>query len=76
MSESNDRKLSESMTVVSQETTFLATCALLFLASAAATLRLCTSMSGGMPMPGGWTMSMVWMKMPGQSSTVAAVIFL
>ena len=23
-------------------------------------------MSGGMPMPGGWTMSMAWMRMPGQ----------
>jgi predicted metal-binding membrane protein len=24
-------------------------------------------MSGGMPMPGGWTMSMAWMKMPSQT---------
>jgi predicted metal-binding membrane protein len=31
---------------------------------------------GGMPMPGGWTMSMAWMRMPGQSWAGAAVSFL
>src|SRR5262245_37578849 len=29
----------------------------------------------GMPMPGGWTMTMAWMRMPGQSWTGAAVAF-
>ena len=49
------------------ERVFLATNALLFLASAAGTIAWCGSMSvGGMPMPGGWTMSMAWMRMPGQ----------
>jgi predicted metal-binding membrane protein len=33
-------------------------------------------MSGGMPMPGGWTMSMAWMRMPGQSWLGAAVTFM
>ena len=33
-------------------------------------------MSGGMPMAGGWTMSMVWMRMPGQSWPRAAAMFL
>jgi predicted metal-binding membrane protein len=52
--------------------------ALLFVASAALTIVLCTSMSamGGMPMPGGWTMSMTWMRMPGQSWPGAATMFL
>jgi predicted metal-binding membrane protein len=33
-------------------------------------------MSGGMPMPGGWTMSMAWMRMPEQSRSGAAAAFL
>lgn len=48
----------------------------LFLAAAAVTVRWCGSMAGGMPMPGGWTMSMAWMRMPGQSPADAAVAFL
>jgi predicted metal-binding membrane protein len=52
--------------------------ALLFAASAALTTLWCASMSamGGMPMPGGWTMSMAWMRMPGQTWPGAAVSFL
>ncbi len=52
--------------------------ALLFAASAAVTIVWCTSMSamGGMPMPGGWTMSMTWMRMPGQTWPGAAASFL
>ncbi|MEP6652265.1 MAG: DUF2182 domain-containing protein [Myxococcales bacterium] len=56
--------------------------ALLFAASAAGTVGWCTSMSGagtamaGMPMPGGWTMSMAWMRMPGQTWPGAAASFL
>jgi predicted metal-binding membrane protein len=47
-------------------------------ASAAATIVWCASMSamGGMPMPGGWTMSMAWMRMPGQTWPGAAASFL
>ena len=43
--------------------------ALLFAASATVTIIWCVSMSAmsGMSMPGGWTMSMMWMLMPGQS---------
>jgi predicted metal-binding membrane protein len=33
-------------------------------------------MSGGMPMPGGWTMPMMWMIMPGQTLWSAAWMFL
>ncbi len=52
--------------------------ALLFTASAAITIVRCTSMSamGGMPMPGGWQMSMAWMRMPGQTWLGAAASFL
>lgn len=55
---------------------FLGASALLFVASAAVTFVWCGSMSGGMPMPGGWTMSMAWMRMPGQSWLGAAASFM
>ncbi|MGH8251233.1 MAG: DUF2182 domain-containing protein [Steroidobacteraceae bacterium] len=57
---------------------FLGVSALLFAASAAVTIVWCQSMSamGGMPMPGGWTMSMAWMRMPGQCWPGAAASFL
>ncbi len=54
----------------------LAATALLFAASVAGTIYLCGSMSGGMAMPGGWTMSMAWMRMPGQSWSGATAMFL
>jgi hypothetical protein len=46
---------------------FYVSTALAFLTSVAATIYLCRSMPGGMPMPGGWTMSMAWMRMPGKN---------
>src|SRR5215467_5890936 len=48
-----------------------------FTVSAALTTLCCTSMSamGGMLMPGGWTMSMAWMRMPGQTWPGAAASF-
>jgi len=48
---------------------FLGISALLFAASAVATVVWCASMSatGEVPMPGGWTLSMAWMPMPGQT---------
>ena len=57
---------------------FLGLSALLFAASAAATILCCASMSAKdeMPMPGGWTMSMAWMRMPGQAWPLAAASFL
>jgi predicted metal-binding membrane protein len=54
---------------------FIVICTLTFVASVAATLYFCHSMSGGMAMPGGWTMSMMWMRMPGQSWTIYAAMF-
>lgn len=57
---------------------FLGVTALLFLGSAALTIAWCGSMSAmpGMEMPGGWTMSMAWMRMPGQTWAGAAGTFL
>ena len=58
--------------------TFFGLSALLFAASVAVTIAWCGSMSatGGMPMPGGWTMSMAWMRMAGQTWPGAAASFL
>src|SRR5262245_51368042 len=62
---------------MASERAFLGVSTLLFAASAALTIVWCTSMSAmGMPMPGGWTMSMAWMRMPGQTWPGAAASFL
>jgi predicted metal-binding membrane protein len=56
--------------------TFIAVSALLFVSSSVITVVWGASMSTmvGMPMPGGWTMSMTWM--PGQDWSGAALSFL
>ena len=58
--------------------TFIVISTLLFALSAAVTIGGSASMSamGGMSMPGGWTMSMAWMRMPGQTWAGAAASFL
>jgi predicted metal-binding membrane protein len=57
---------------------FFGVSALLFAATTAVTIVWCASMSamGEMPMPGGWMMSMAWMRMPGQTWSGAAASFL
>jgi predicted metal-binding membrane protein len=57
---------------------FTITAALCFAASAAVTAAWCGSMASmeGMAMPGGWTMSMAWMRMPGQGWPGAFAAFL
>jgi len=57
---------------------FLGVAALIFALSAAMTIVWCgsTSAMGGMPMPGGWTMSMAWMRLPGQTWASATTSFL
>src|SRR5256886_5475689 len=57
---------------------FFGVSALLFAASSAVTIVWCGSMSamGEMRMPGGWAMSMAWMRMPGQTWPGAAASFL
>src|SRR6202166_3406791 len=73
------RKMSRSMVSErASQRAFFGVSALLFAASAAVTTVWCASMSamGEMPMPGGWTMSMAWMLMPGQTCPGAAASFL
>jgi predicted metal-binding membrane protein len=62
----------------SGERAFSGVAALLFAASTAVTIVWCRSMSAmaEMPMPGGWTMSMAWMRMPGQTWLGAAASFI
>jgi predicted metal-binding membrane protein len=63
---------------MASERAFFGISALLFAASAAVTIVWCASMAamGEMEMPGGWTMSMAWMRMPGQTWPGAAAAFL
>jgi predicted metal-binding membrane protein len=65
-------------TASAEQRAFLGVSALLFAASAAGTIVWCASMSAmaAMPMPGGWAMSMAWMRMPGQTWPGAAATFL
>jgi predicted metal-binding membrane protein len=57
---------------------FIGFAALLFAFSAKATVTRCLAMTamGGMPMPGGWTLSTVWTRMPGQSWPGTAAVFI
>jgi len=63
---------------MASERAFLGVSALVVAASAAATIVWFASMSamGEIPMQGGWTMSMAWMPMPGQTWPGAAASFL
>jgi predicted metal-binding membrane protein len=70
------RMMSTSARGPSGDCTFLASSALLFIVSAGGTIYFCASMSGGMVMPGGWTMSMTWMRMPEQTWAGAAASFM
>ena len=67
-------------TTSAERPAFWGVSALLFAASAAGTVGWCAWMSRSalaeMPMPGGWTMSMAWMRMPGQTWPGAAASFL
>ena len=47
-----------------------------FVVSLALTIYFSRSMQGGMAMPGGWTMSMMWMRMPGQTWIGSVSMFL
>jgi predicted metal-binding membrane protein len=68
----------EASRAMASERAFLGVSALLLAASTAVTIAWCGSMSamGGMLMPGGWTMSMAWMRMHGQSWPGATASFL
>jgi predicted metal-binding membrane protein len=51
-------------------------CSLAFVISITITIYFCISMGGGMPMPGEWTMSMVWMRMPGETWFTLSLSFI
>jgi predicted metal-binding membrane protein len=67
--------LVETSSPVSRERTARAVAAIVFAGSAIITWQAARGMSGGMRMPGGWEMSMMWMAMPGQTLMGAAWIF-
>src|SRR5215471_2490132 len=56
-------------------TEFIAACVVAFVASVAATIYFCRSMCCEMDMPGSWTLSMMWMRMPGQTWAASAISF-
>jgi predicted metal-binding membrane protein len=60
----------------SRERTARAAAAVVFALCAYITIQAARNMRGGMPMPGGWEMSMMWMAMPGQTLGSAAWMFL
>lgn len=62
--------------VNAQPVGFLAACVIAFALSVAATIYFTRSMGGDMAMPGGWKMSMMWMRMPGQTWFGSAAMFL
>ena len=55
---------------------FIAVCVFTFIAGIWATVYFSHSMCCDMAMPGGWTMSMMWMQMPGQTWFTAGINFL
>ena len=59
-----------------QSAVFLFACGVAFVAGVAATVYFCRLMCCEMEMPGGWTMSMMWMRMPGQTWAASAASFL
>ena len=63
--------------VMNSRRAFFGVSTIVFAASAAMTIVWCASMSAmaTMEMPGGWEMSMMWMRMPGQTWLGAAASF-
>src|SRR6185437_14894577 len=57
-------------------TGFIVVCIMAFATSVMATIHFCRAMGGGMHMPGGWTMTMMWMRMSGQTWFTSAINFL
>src|SRR5438477_4245783 len=60
---------------ISPERLLYGTATLVFSACGVLTLYFVRTMDGGMSMPGGWTMSMMWMRMPGQTWAAASTMF-
>src|SRR5262245_49112493 len=54
---------------------FIAACVVAFVAGVSATTYFCHSMCCEKEMPGGWSMSMMWMRTPGQTWAASATSF-
>jgi predicted metal-binding membrane protein len=69
---------SRSISILTSQPVFFGTSALLFVVSTVVTILWCASMSTmcSMTMPGGWSLSMTWMRMPDQSWFDVATTFL
>jgi hypothetical protein len=72
----DDTRLVVVMPVQAADRRFVTNCAIVVVASVAITVYACESMSGGVPMRGGWTMSMAWMRTPDQSLLAATTLFM
>lgn len=69
-------KHSDSRDVARLPTKFIVVCVVAFVASVSLTVYFCGSMGYEMEMPGGWKMSMMWMRMPGQTWLASLLSFL
>jgi len=67
---------SNSFEVTRLPTAFIVVCVVAFIAAVSTTIYFNGSMSDDMEMPGGWRMSMMWMRMPGQTWSLSALSFL
>jgi predicted metal-binding membrane protein len=67
---------SNSLDEVRLPTTFIVMCVFAFIGAVSTTIYFNGSMAGVMEMPGGWKMSMMWMRMPGQTWSLSALTFL
>jgi predicted metal-binding membrane protein len=76
MADQLQHKSSTGSSASSQPVEFIAVCVLAFVTGGLATAYFSRSMCCGMNMPGGWTMSMMWMRMPGQTWAASATSFL
>src|SRR5215470_4761005 len=72
VSQTDDRP--NAVTLRNSSRVLYATAFLVFVGAAGATLYFDYSMSGGMPMPGNWTLSMMWMSMGGEFRAAAMFI--
>ena len=55
---------------------FILICSFVFVAALLTTAYFCRTMSDEMKMPGDWGMSMMWMRMPGQTAFMSTLSFL
>src|SRR5215470_17726160 len=66
---------SKSFDVARLPATFVVVCGVAFIAAVSATIYFNGSMADDMEMPGGWRMSMMWMRMPGQTWAASVASF-